>query len=218
MQPHRDSQKRIYSKGATYFITSNTYERFEYFTEPILAELFVRDLWYAVELKRFKLHGYTVLPDHIHLLITPKSVATYSDVMQNIKRVFSLQANQIMFSVPSLEEAESEDIYPRFLSSVSPTQPSDVASRSSDDPYSTLQWTTMLKRMQKRFFEKHGLQHDFPKFRWQKSFRDHVIRGRPDFKNHIDYIHKNALKHGLVKVADDYDWMWVEGMREPVFD
>ena len=72
--------------------------------------------------------------------------------------------------------------------------------------------------MQKRFFEKHGLHHDFPKFQWQKSFRDHIVHGRPDFKNHLDYIHKNALKHGLVKNAGDYIWMWVEGMPEPDFD
>ena len=38
---------------------------------------------------------------------------------------------------------------------------------------------------------------------WQRRFWEHTIRDERDYRNHIDYVHYNPLKHGLVnKVAD----------------
>jgi putative transposase len=39
---------------------------------------------------------------------------------------------------------------------------------------------------------------------WQKGFWDHVIRNERDFKNHLDYIHYNPVKHGYVSRPEDY--------------
>ncbi len=111
---HRDSQKRIYEEGAEYFITTVTERRYAYFEEPILAELFIRDLWFAVELKQFDLFGYAIMPDHVHLMIQPRGKFNYSQIMHNIKRVFSLHANQIMFSSPSNPTPAGDDIYHRL--------------------------------------------------------------------------------------------------------
>ncbi len=33
---------------------------------------------------------------------------------------------------------------------------------------------------------------------WQNRFWDHIIRDQNDFNRHIDYIHFNPVKHGLV--------------------
>jgi putative transposase len=33
---------------------------------------------------------------------------------------------------------------------------------------------------------------------WQKRFWDHVIRNEEDLARHVDYIHYNPVKHGLV--------------------
>jgi putative transposase len=33
---------------------------------------------------------------------------------------------------------------------------------------------------------------------WQRRFWDHMIRDDRDFEKHMDYIHYNAVKHGLV--------------------
>jgi putative transposase len=49
---------------------------------------------------------------------------------------------------------------------------------------------------------------------WQRRFIDHVIRDADDFKTHLDYIHYNPVKHGLV--ACPHAWphssfrKWVE--------
>jgi REP element-mobilizing transposase RayT len=33
---------------------------------------------------------------------------------------------------------------------------------------------------------------------WQKRFWEHTIRDEKDFECHLDYIHFNPVKHGLV--------------------
>ncbi len=39
---------------------------------------------------------------------------------------------------------------------------------------------------------------------WQRRFWDHVIRDQEDMNRHIDYIHYNPVKHGLVKRPGDW--------------
>lgn len=35
------------------------------------------------------------------------------------------------------------------------------------------------------------------KFKWQRSFNDHIIRNDADFKNHVEYIANQWIKHNL---------------------
>ena len=41
---------------------------------------------------------------------------------------------------------------------------------------------------------------------WQRRFRDHAIRDEKDFARHVDYIHFNPVKHGLVSRPKDWPW------------
>ena len=41
---------------------------------------------------------------------------------------------------------------------------------------------------------------------WQKRFYEHCIRDSRDNLRHIDYIHANPVKHGLVRLARDWPW------------
>ena len=41
---------------------------------------------------------------------------------------------------------------------------------------------------------------------WQKRFWDHVIRDEEDLKRHLDYIHYNPIKHGLVNTLNQYPY------------
>ena len=41
---------------------------------------------------------------------------------------------------------------------------------------------------------------------WQKRFWEHQIRDERDLQNHINYIHYNPVKHGLVKDIDAWPW------------
>jgi putative transposase len=41
---------------------------------------------------------------------------------------------------------------------------------------------------------------------WQRRFWEHVIRDDTDFRNHIDYIHYNPVKHGYVERPVDWPY------------
>ena len=41
---------------------------------------------------------------------------------------------------------------------------------------------------------------------WQRRYWEHLIRDEADFKAHVDYVHINPLKHGLVKNVGDWEY------------
>ncbi|MFQ6008124.1 MAG: transposase [Candidatus Zixiibacteriota bacterium] len=41
---------------------------------------------------------------------------------------------------------------------------------------------------------------------WQNRFWDHCIRDQKDLNQHVDYIHYNPVKHGLVSAPGDYPY------------
>lgn len=41
---------------------------------------------------------------------------------------------------------------------------------------------------------------------WQRRFWEHCIRDEADFARHLDYLHFNPVKHGLVSVVGDWPY------------
>lgn len=41
---------------------------------------------------------------------------------------------------------------------------------------------------------------------WQKRFWDHCIRDKADFNEHLNYVHYNPVKHGLVTCPHLWPW------------
>ena len=41
---------------------------------------------------------------------------------------------------------------------------------------------------------------------WQRRFWEHQIRDETDMERHVDYIHFNPVKHGLVAAASDWPY------------
>ena len=39
---------------------------------------------------------------------------------------------------------------------------------------------------------------------WQRRFGEHCIRDDNDFQRHVDYVHFNPVKHGLVSRVMDW--------------
>ena len=39
---------------------------------------------------------------------------------------------------------------------------------------------------------------------WQRRFWEHAIRDEDDWRRHLDYVHFNPVKHGLVSCARDW--------------
>lgn len=51
-----------------------------------------------------------------------------------------------------------------------------------------------------------GREHKRYRGLWQPRFWEHTIRDARDLTMHMDYIHANPLKHGLVKQVVDWPW------------
>jgi putative transposase len=88
MRPKRETAT---NNGQTYFVTSNSAERKPFFRHERWAKLFLETL-YRYRPERYLLHGFVLMPDHFHLLITPK--ASVELAIQCLKGGFSFRAKR----------------------------------------------------------------------------------------------------------------------------
>jgi putative transposase len=73
----------------TFFTTAVTANRRRIFQTERNAELLLHILQDNRQKGRFKLHAYVIMPDHIHLLLTPADDVSIEKAMQFIKGGFS---------------------------------------------------------------------------------------------------------------------------------
>jgi putative transposase len=74
--------------SGTFFLTAITYNRRLLFQLSANAELFLKTLQHYRREGHYKLHAFVVMPDHIHLLLTPTDI-TLERSIQLIKGGFS---------------------------------------------------------------------------------------------------------------------------------
>lgn len=86
--PHRGR-----TSESTYFVTANVIERKCLFHVDKIARLFIEVLLSYRARKKYLLHEFVVMPDHIHLIITPTGI-TLERAMQLAKGGFSFQLNR----------------------------------------------------------------------------------------------------------------------------
>jgi putative transposase len=41
---------------------------------------------------------------------------------------------------------------------------------------------------------------------WQRRFWEHTVRDEKDYRRHVDYVHFNPVRHGLVEAAADWPY------------
>lgn len=80
---------RYYGNNDLHFITCSCYHRQPILHTPERRDLFIRTLEEARQKYRFVVHGYVVMPEHFHLLITEPEVADPSVVMKVLKERFT---------------------------------------------------------------------------------------------------------------------------------
>jgi len=79
-----------------------------------------------------------------------------------------------------------------------------------DSDYST-RWRLIKSAFIKQYPDKFIVQNANRKKKkqqelWQHRGWEHCLRDKRDFQQHIDYIHYNPVKHGLVKRASDWQY------------
>jgi len=144
--------RRAWMPGGTYFFTINLLQR-----KP--NDLLVHNINNFRAAVRnvllrhpFTIHGWVVLPDHFHCLITlPQNDTNFALRWRLIKGGFSKSI-----------------------------------------PHTEWQSKSRMKRGGR------GI--------WQRRYWEHMIRDERDFSAHMDYIHINPVKHGLVKQVVDWPY------------
>ena len=142
--------RRVWVAGGTYFFTVNLLER----KGNDLLVRYIDVLRAAVaQVKNkypFVIHGWVVLPDHLHCIIeSPEGDQNFAVRWRLIKILFSKGL-----------------------------------------PVDEYRSAVRIHRNER------GI--------WQRRYWEHLIRDQRDFENHMNYIHNNPVKHGLVN--DVCEW------------
>ena len=74
---------------STYALTTTTHQRRALFVRTANAELLVSTLFHYRDQGRYLLHGFAIMPEHLHVLLTPSANQTVERCAQCIKGGFS---------------------------------------------------------------------------------------------------------------------------------
>jgi putative transposase len=71
--------------GATYFVTTNAWQGISVFQVHEVAEILIRKILEYRDKNAYSLHEFVVMPDHLHLLLTPAGSTSLEKAIQLIK-------------------------------------------------------------------------------------------------------------------------------------
>jgi putative transposase len=80
---------RLMSPPGTYFVTFITWQRRRLFVVECYVRLFLKTLYGHRRQGRFQLHAFVLMPEHVHLLLTPAIGITLERAIQLIKGGYS---------------------------------------------------------------------------------------------------------------------------------
>jgi putative transposase len=148
--------------------------------------------------RRVKLKGATyfftlVVYQRQHIFSSPKPISLLTESIDRIKTYhpFNIEAYCIL-----------------------PDHIHFIWSLAEDDNNYSMRIAQIKRRFSKQFAEIFDLPKDISESRqkrkeltiWQRRFWEHWIRDENDLNRHIDYIHYNPVKHGLVSSVQDWKY------------
>ena len=78
--------KRVHLPDAIYYITTVVYNRLAIFSSASYAIAVIDSLNFYRYKQQYKLLGYVIMPDHLHLLIWLQGKSTISEIMRDLKK------------------------------------------------------------------------------------------------------------------------------------
>ena len=76
--------RRVRQAGV-YFVTTDTWQKHPLFINTGLANIVVEQILSCRDRGFYKLHAFVLMPDHLHVLLTPEETTTVEKAMQMIK-------------------------------------------------------------------------------------------------------------------------------------
>jgi putative transposase len=72
-------------QGATYFVTTNTWQRRGLFRSPEIASIVEDAIFRYRDASDYRVHGHVVMPDHLHIILTPGKSTSLEKAVQLMK-------------------------------------------------------------------------------------------------------------------------------------
>lgn len=168
-----------------YLITIVVMDRRIFFSEKEYCELFLKRLEMSKEVYKFSLYAFSIMFDHVHLLLETTDKLKLSKIVQYIKRHSSRDINNFLKL--------------KFLKNSAIGQSRLSVSIKNDISMGMLNEVSFdyLKVAKEDF--------DIYKFKWQKSYNKKVILNKTYFLNAERYINNNHIKHEL-DFFKSYKW------------
>ncbi len=87
---------RLISPPGTYFITFSTWHRRKLFVVENYVRIFLQTVYRNRREGRYQLHAFVVMPEHVHLLLTPANDVTIERAIQLTKGAYSHELGGII--------------------------------------------------------------------------------------------------------------------------
>jgi len=119
-KPSRPSDpKHATGKPRTFFLTTRTASGRRLFQTERMATLFIDVLRSCVRARKFTIHDFVVMPDHVHILMTVPGDLSVEKAMQLIKGGFSFRVGRELnfhgFSDVRVSDEESFQQHQRYI-------------------------------------------------------------------------------------------------------
>src|SRR5512133_2027371 len=85
---------RFHESGNSHFVTFSCYRRMRLLDDPVLYELFLEKLECVRNRFSFRLYGYVLMPEHVHLLLSEPDHGTLADALHSLKLSVSKAAHR----------------------------------------------------------------------------------------------------------------------------
>ena len=87
---------RLHHSGSAHFITFTCYHRYAHLSDPFVRDLFVQALERSRKLYGMLVHGFVVMPEHVHLLISEPARGTVANAIQSLKISSAKRGKQVL--------------------------------------------------------------------------------------------------------------------------
>lgn len=87
--------KRYYEDNAAYFLTTVTKDRVAIFRDSKNCKILLVTIEYFKLILDYRLYGFCIMPEHLHLIIHPFGKYNFSYIMKMLKGSFARKLNKI---------------------------------------------------------------------------------------------------------------------------
>jgi len=185
------------STSDLYFLTVDTDSSRPVFGDIVLAKSILAALLHDTTQARVRLHAYTLLPDHFHVLAAVKEAGKNLSMALGAFKSYTTQ----LYWKRSREIVEANQV----------ALPQPLVNRS--DPRkeralltALMEWRAVLRpeAMEIKNWRPVHPEQFSSKQLWHTKFNDHIIRNDADLKETVEYIVMNPVKRGYVTKPQYY--------------